>query len=151
MGSQEFYPEERPVRRVECDGFWIDEHPVTVAEFARFVKATGHVTTAERPPEAADYPDADPDVVVPGSLVFRKAAGPVDLRDVRNCRPRPSGSTRRAAVGRRHLRVGERVRPARAHDGEHLAGRVTVGGGGAQRRFSSWRRQRSVCSTSLNV
>ena len=54
MGSEEFYPEERPVRRVECEGFWIDEHPVTVAEFARFVKATGYVTNAERTPEAAD-------------------------------------------------------------------------------------------------
>ncbi|HXD65509.1 MAG TPA: SUMF1/EgtB/PvdO family nonheme iron enzyme, partial [Solirubrobacteraceae bacterium] len=41
MGSEAFYPEEAPVRRVEVDGFWIDEHPVTVAEFRRFVKATG--------------------------------------------------------------------------------------------------------------
>lgn len=45
---------------------------------------TGYVTTAERPPDPADYPDADPDLLVPGSLVFRKAPGPVDLRDVRN-------------------------------------------------------------------
>ena len=29
MGSEDFYPEERPVRRVEVDGFWIDLHPVT--------------------------------------------------------------------------------------------------------------------------
>ena len=34
MGSDEFYPEERPVHRVAVDGFWMDEHPVTVAEFA---------------------------------------------------------------------------------------------------------------------
>jgi len=27
------------VHRVAVDGFWIDEHPVTVAEFRRFVKA----------------------------------------------------------------------------------------------------------------
>ena len=45
MGSDEFYPEERPVRRVDVDGFWIDAHPVTVADFRRFVKATGHVTS----------------------------------------------------------------------------------------------------------
>ena len=44
MGSDRFYPEEAPVHRVGVDGFWIDEHPVTVAEFRRFVKATGHVT-----------------------------------------------------------------------------------------------------------
>ena len=31
MGSEDFYPEERPVRRVEVDGFWIDEHPVTAS------------------------------------------------------------------------------------------------------------------------
>ena len=53
------------------DGFWIDDHQVTVGEFRRFVKATGYVTVAERPLEPADYPDADPDLLVPGSLVFR--------------------------------------------------------------------------------
>jgi formylglycine-generating enzyme required for sulfatase activity len=31
MGSDGFYPEERPVGRVEVDGFWMDEHPVPVA------------------------------------------------------------------------------------------------------------------------
>src|SRR3954462_11923726 len=30
MGSSEFYPEEAPVHRVDVDGFWMDEHPVTV-------------------------------------------------------------------------------------------------------------------------
>ena len=40
MGSDEFYPEERPVHPVSVDGFWMDEHPVTVADFRRFVKAT---------------------------------------------------------------------------------------------------------------
>jgi formylglycine-generating enzyme len=81
MGSECFYPEERPVHRVHVDGFWIDEHPVTVAEFRRFVKETGHETLAERPPDPADYPDADPDLLVPGSLVFQRTTGPVDLRD----------------------------------------------------------------------
>jgi formylglycine-generating enzyme required for sulfatase activity len=83
MGSVDFYPEESPVRRVTVDGFWMDEHPVTVAEFRRFVKASEYVTVAERPLDPADYPDADPNLLVPGSLVFQKAAGPVDLRDVR--------------------------------------------------------------------
>lgn len=84
MGSDAFYPEEAPVRPVAVDGFWIDEHPVTVAEFRRFVKATGHVTLAEQTPDPADYPDADPDLLVPGSLVFSPARGPVDLSDFRN-------------------------------------------------------------------
>jgi len=84
MGCDRFYPEEAPVRQVAVDGFWIDRHPVTVGEFSRFVQDTGYVTLAERPPVAADYPDADPALLVPGSLVFRRTPGPVDLRDVRN-------------------------------------------------------------------
>jgi formylglycine-generating enzyme required for sulfatase activity len=43
MGSNDFYPEERPIHCVTVDGFWMDEHAVTNAEFRRFVKATGHV------------------------------------------------------------------------------------------------------------
>jgi sulfatase modifying factor 1 len=84
MGSNDFYPEERPVHRVSVDGFWMDEHPVTNAEFRRFVKATGYVTVAERPLDPADYPDAELSLLVPGSLVFHKSHGPVDLRDFRN-------------------------------------------------------------------
>ena len=82
MGSADFYPEESPVRRVEVDGFLIDDHPVTVAEFRRFVKATGYVTVAERPLDPAQYPGADPALLSPGSLVFFPTSGPVDLRDV---------------------------------------------------------------------
>jgi len=84
MGSQDFYPEERPVHRVEVDGFWMDEYPVTAAQFRRFVRETGYLTVAERPLEPADYPSADPDLLVPGSLVFRTTSGPVDLSDFRN-------------------------------------------------------------------
>jgi formylglycine-generating enzyme len=84
MGSEDFYPEERPVRSVDVDGFWIDEHPVTAGEFRRFVRETGHITVAERPLDPDDYPDAEPELLVPGSLVFRKAPGPVPLDDVRN-------------------------------------------------------------------
>lgn len=83
MGSAEFYPEEQPVHRARVDGFWMDEHPVTVAEFRRFVTATGHRTTAETAPSAADFPDADPDQLVPGSLVFSATSGPVPLDDYR--------------------------------------------------------------------
>ena len=76
MGSEDFYPDERPVHEVEVDGFWMDQHQVTNAEFRRFVKETGYVTVAERPLDPADYPDADPDLLVPGSLVFQKTGGP---------------------------------------------------------------------------
>jgi sulfatase modifying factor 1 len=84
MGSDEFYPEERPVHRVTVDDFWIDEHPVTAADFRRFVRDTGYTTVAERPLDTADYPDAEPELLVPGSLVFRKSSGPVSLDDFRN-------------------------------------------------------------------
>lgn len=81
MGEDRFYPEEGPKRQVEVDGFWIDESPVTVAEFARFVEETGHVTGAEVAPSAEDHPDADPKLLIPGSIVFAKTSGPADLRD----------------------------------------------------------------------
>jgi formylglycine-generating enzyme len=82
MGSEDFYPEEAPVHEATVDPFLMDEHPVTVAEFRRFVKATGYVTVAERPLDPSMYPEADPELLVPGSLVFHKTARPVDLRDV---------------------------------------------------------------------
>jgi formylglycine-generating enzyme required for sulfatase activity len=62
----------------------MDTEPVTVAEYRRFVAATGYVTIAERPLDPADYPEADPTLLVPGSLVFQRSQGPVDLRDYRN-------------------------------------------------------------------
>ena len=84
MGSEDFYPDERPVHRVAVEGFWIDERPVTVGQFRRFVKDTGYVTLAERPLDPELYPDADPELLVPGALVFRPTRGPVDLSDVHN-------------------------------------------------------------------
>ncbi len=83
MGSNDFYPEERPVHRVAVDGFWMDEHPVTNAEFRRFVETTGYITIAERPPDPKDYPGVDPAFLVPGSLVFRRPPRRVNLRDHR--------------------------------------------------------------------
>jgi formylglycine-generating enzyme len=84
MGSERHYPEEAPVREVTVDDFWIDERPVTNLEFLRFVKDTGHVTSAEQAPDPVDYPDAKPDMLFAGSIVFEKTAGPVDLRDPHN-------------------------------------------------------------------
>lgn len=81
MGSNRFYREERPVRRETVAGFWIDRYPVTNAEFRRFVSATGYTTVAERRPDSANYPNADPALLIPASLVFRMTRGPVDLRD----------------------------------------------------------------------
>jgi sulfatase modifying factor 1 len=83
MGSSEFYPEEAPVREVAVAPFWIDPRPVTVRDFRRFVAETGYVTLAERPLDAADYPDADPALLVPGSVVFTKPPHRVPLDDHR--------------------------------------------------------------------
>jgi sulfatase modifying factor 1 len=81
MGSERFYPEEAPVHPVEVGAFLMDEHPVTNAQFRRFVEATGHETLAERAPEPVDYPDADPALLQPGSLVFQKPEAPIGLED----------------------------------------------------------------------
>jgi formylglycine-generating enzyme required for sulfatase activity len=81
MGSDTHYPEERPAHRVTVDGFWMDCAPVSNERFARFVQSTGHITFAEIPPTAEDYPGALPEQLFAGSLVFVKPPGSVDLRD----------------------------------------------------------------------
>jgi formylglycine-generating enzyme required for sulfatase activity len=83
MGSDQHYPEEKPARQVEVDGFWIDCRPVTNRDFARFVRETGWVTVAEQSPDPADYPGALPELLAPGALVFTPTARPVPLDDVR--------------------------------------------------------------------
>lgn len=79
MGSKNFYPEEAPLRTVRVDPFRIDTTPVTNRDFARFVNATGHVTAAEIAADPRDYPGMLPGMDRPGSLVFHKTRGPVDL------------------------------------------------------------------------
>ena len=78
MGSDHFYPEEAPVRRVRVDPFRIEATPVTNAQFAAFVAATGHVTSAEIAPDPKDYPGMDPALAQPGSAVFEMTDRPVD-------------------------------------------------------------------------
>jgi len=84
MGSDRHYPEEAPVHRVSIDGFWIDRYPVTNKQFREFVRATGHVTFAELPPDPKDYPGALPHMLYAGSLVFAPPDGPVNLKDWSN-------------------------------------------------------------------
>ncbi|MGA8576362.1 MAG: formylglycine-generating enzyme family protein [Candidatus Cybelea sp.] len=81
MGSDRFYPEEGPLREVRVDGFSIAPHTVTNAEYSKFVRQTGYVTVAERAPSSDDFPEAPPENLVPGSVVFHMTAGPVDLGD----------------------------------------------------------------------
>ena len=81
MGSDHHYPEEAPAHRVSVDGFWIDRTPVTNRQFKAFVKATGHVTTAQIPPDPKDYPGARPDMIYAGSLVFAPPPRVTNLKD----------------------------------------------------------------------
>ena len=70
MGSDDHYREEATAHTVSVDGFWVDPHEVTNGEFSKFVEETGYVTVAERPVSAKDFPDADPELLKPGSAVF---------------------------------------------------------------------------------
>jgi len=87
--SETAWPDERPAHRVRVDGFWMDEHEVTNAEFQAFVKAAGYTTTAERAPSAEEIlrqsppgtPAPAPELLVPGSLVFTAPDRPVPLDD----------------------------------------------------------------------
>ena len=81
MGSDRHYPEEAPTHHVSMDGFWIDPTPVTNRQFKAFVKATGHVTTAEIVPDPKDYPGALPEMIYAGSLVFSPLPNIRNLND----------------------------------------------------------------------
>ena len=84
MGSDKFYPEEKPVHKVTVDGFSMDKFPVTNRAFRDFVLATGYVTVAERPLNPAEFSTVPEEDLVPGSMVFRKRTEAVDLKDYTN-------------------------------------------------------------------
>ena len=80
MGTDDpAFPDSQPLHQVIVDGFWMDEHEVTNAEFSKFVEATGYVTVAERPLNPADFPGVPPENVVPGSGVFTPTSQAVAL------------------------------------------------------------------------
>ena len=72
---------EKPAIKVAVDGFYMDVTEVTNAQFAKFVKETGYITTAEREidweemkkqvPEGTPKPHDS--ILQPGSLTFKKA------------------------------------------------------------------------------
>jgi sulfatase modifying factor 1 len=77
MGSDRHQPEERFTHVTRVDGFWIDRHEVTNAQFKQFVDATGYATLAERGLDAKANPGLPKELLAPGSMVF---AQPSDVR-----------------------------------------------------------------------
>jgi sulfatase modifying factor 1 len=71
----------RPIHRVYVDGFWMDQTEVTNKQFAKFVRATGYVTVAERKPRTEEFPAALPENLVAGSVVFAPPDHPIPLND----------------------------------------------------------------------
>jgi formylglycine-generating enzyme required for sulfatase activity len=69
----------RPIHRVEVSGFFMDQTEVTNESYARFVKATGYVTLAERKPTAQELPGVPEQNRVPGSSVFTPTPTTVSL------------------------------------------------------------------------
>jgi formylglycine-generating enzyme required for sulfatase activity len=99
MGSTSFYPEEAPIHTATVAPFAIERHPVTNAQFAEFVDATGYVTVAERPMDPALYPGVAQEDLLPGALVFRPTTGPVNLSDWRQWWDWAPGAHWRAPYG----------------------------------------------------
>lgn len=80
MGSNDpQFPDAQPIHKVTLKGYWMDEHEVTNAEFAKFVNATHYMTIAERPLNPADFPDVPAQDLVPGSGVFTPPSHAVPL------------------------------------------------------------------------
>ena len=73
------FPEERPVHRVTVNGFWIDTTEVTNRQFMEFTEATGYRTQAERGWDPKDFPDAPPDQLKGGALLFIPPQEKVEL------------------------------------------------------------------------
>ncbi len=74
--------------RVYVDPFWMDRTDVTNDEFARFVRATGYVTVAERTPTAEEFPGAPPRTLWPAPSCSRHRI--IQCRSTRTCAGGPT-------------------------------------------------------------
>src|SRR3954468_21420212 len=116
MGSDSHYPEEAPAHLASVSGFWMDKYPVTNAQFSRFTEDTGYLTVAERTPIAEDYSGAKPEMLIPGSVVFRKPMVRVDLRNPYNWWTYLPGANWRRPMG-----PGNSLRGLAKHPVVHMA------------------------------
>jgi sulfatase modifying factor 1 len=78
MGSLDFQ-DAMPVHTIFVSPFRMDEHEVTNAQFAIFVKATHYRTVAERKLNPADFPGVPLSKLLPGSAVFITPPAKVSL------------------------------------------------------------------------
>ena len=128
--------------RSRVDGFWMQKHQVTNAQFAEFVAATGYVTVAERQLNPADYPGAPPENLQPGSMVFHRTPGPVDLRHINQwwtwtpgaCWDHPAGPTSSVRQPGQSPRRAHRIRGRRGIRGRGRTARCPPRPNGRSRR-----------------
>jgi formylglycine-generating enzyme len=81
--------DEYPKHRVQVSAFYMDITEVTNAQFAKFVAATGYITTAEKKPNWEEMKKNVPagtskppdSILQAASLVFNPSQGPVDLNN----------------------------------------------------------------------
>lgn len=81
--------DEFPVNKIKVDSFLLDKHPVTNAQFRKFVEETGYVTTAEVAPDWEEIkkqlppgtPKPPDSLLVPASLVFNSPDHPVSIQN----------------------------------------------------------------------
>jgi sulfatase modifying factor 1 len=59
IGSNKFLPQESPIRYHKVKSFYMDKHPVTVAQFEKFISSTGYKTEAEKFGDAGVFDLAD--------------------------------------------------------------------------------------------
>ena len=115
-GSDRAMADALPAHLVEVAGFWMDRTPVTNARFQRFVAATGHVTVAERTPDAADLPGVPASMLVAGSAVFTPTGRPVPLSNPLQWWRYAPGASWRAPAG-----AGSSLRGRADHPVVHVA------------------------------
>ena len=83
-GRRRVYPEGVPTVEWRVDGFWMDESPVTVGSVSHDSFARPAMSLSPNGPWTRRLPDADPELLVPGSLVFRPTRGRSRLDDFRS-------------------------------------------------------------------
>ncbi len=114
-GGREGMPDARPIHRVSVDGFWMDRTEVTNRQYAAFAKATRYITVAERTPTATEFPDAPPENLVAGSVVFAPTPQKVPLDNHYRWWSYVKGGELAASRGAREQHRGPRRPSGHAH------------------------------------